>query len=232
MAKKTQGETLLTDATSVDPRWLKRQSRSRPKWDEWINLADVLLWQAVALSLDMDPPKHYPEGLDDDFDKRMRIAISHLTPKGLLKHVNAVDRKHMTTVRLADIAQLAAALPSPWRLPAGFPKAEPVVAVWDGIDEPRVQGQSKWHLTKPKRFQGYAAPLYVLLKVESDAGRACPKASDVLAAWAAKLPPGGVVLEVLPTEIKYEDANGKLKTADLEAIRKAIVRMTSRSADD
>ena len=82
-----------------------------------------------------------------------------------------------------------------------------------------------WSLTKPKRNRGYAAPLYQLLTAAHRDGKPCPTARDVLEAWRTKKP--YEIDKVLPDGFDYYDANGNTKTATLEAIRKAIRRMTS-----
>lgn len=82
-----------------------------------------------------------------------------------------------------------------------------------------------WALSKPQRFQGYGKPLYDLLNAAHIAGKACPKARDVLDEWKLKSPPE--VLEVTNDGLKYYDAKGNAKPADLDAIRKAIGRLVS-----
>lgn len=87
-------------------------------------------------------------------------------------------------------------------------------------------GGVRWTLVKPQRFQGYGKPLYDLLKAAHIAGRPCPTAHDVLETWREKAPPE--VAKVLADSLDYYDAQGyKTKAASLEAIRKAIGRMTS-----
>lgn len=96
-------------------------------------------------------------------------------------------------------------------------QAAPVMAV--GVSE----GMS-WTLNKPQRFQGYSKPLYDLLKATHFAKQPRPKARDVLDAWKQNPPPD--VSEVTDNGLKYYDAKGNTKPADLSAIRKAIGRMT------
>ena len=80
-----------------------------------------------------------------------------------------------------------------------------------------------WTLNKPQRFPGYRKPLYDLLKAAHIAGQPSPKARDVLDKWKENPPPD--VATVTDNGLKYYDANGNTKPADLEAIRKAIDRM-------
>jgi len=81
-----------------------------------------------------------------------------------------------------------------------------------------------WCLNKPTRFQGYGKPLYDFLKAAHIAGQTKPNARDLLDSWKSK-PPLDVV-EVNDNSLKYYDAKGNTKPADLEAIRKTINRMT------
>lgn len=130
---KTQVGTLLTNASLVDPKWsIPPKPDPGPTWRKWLNMPEVELWQAVALSCNIEPPAYYPEGLGGDFDERMDIALAHLVPAGLLNHVAVNSRRHTSKVALADIARLAKSCQ--WQVPAEFPKAEaslipaPVVA--------------------------------------------------------------------------------------------------------
>jgi hypothetical protein len=77
----------------------------------------------------------------------------------------------------------------------------------------------------PKRFPGYSKPLYDYLKAAHAAGKHCPSARNVLDDWKRNKPVN--VAEVSDDGLKYYDANGNTKPADLAAIRKAIERMTT-----
>lgn len=82
-----------------------------------------------------------------------------------------------------------------------------------------------WTVTKPQRYSGYAAPLHRFLAAAHHEGKPRPTARDVLEAWRSERPAG--IAKVLADGFDYFDANGDEKAADLEAIRKAIGRMTS-----
>lgn len=100
----------------------------------------------------------------------------------------------------------------------------PVVAASDG-PAPLTTAPA-WSLKKPKRFQGYGKPLFDFVKVARIAGQPIPKARDLLDAWKTNRPPD--VFEVTDNGLKYYDAKGNTKPADLEAIRKAIGRMINK----
>lgn len=82
-----------------------------------------------------------------------------------------------------------------------------------------------WHIKEPERARGYTWELYRVLKAAHDAGQPRPKARDVLDSWAASKPPN--ILEVMTDEFKCLDSSGKLKLTSIEALKKAIVRMTT-----
>jgi hypothetical protein len=78
-------------------------------------------------------------------------------------------------------------------------------------------------ITSLQRASGYRWPLYQFLKAAHAAGKPIPKARDVLDKWRENPPPD--VATVTDNGLKYYDAKGNTKPADLEAIRKAIDRM-------
>lgn len=120
--KKPPRGTLLDNSGSVDERWYSpRSPDSGPAWNKWLNVPELALWEAVALSCGAEPPGFFPEGLDDEFDLRMAVALAHLGPAGALKHVVTDPRPHLTRVRLADMSMLAEICVPPWVLPPQFP---------------------------------------------------------------------------------------------------------------
>lgn len=94
----------------------------------------------------------------------------------------------------------------------------PVVAV-------NLSDAPAWTVSKPQRYNGYTAPLHRLLAAAHRDGKTCPTARDVVEDWRNNTP--AEIAKVLPDGFDYYDAKGDTKTADLEAIRKAIGRMTS-----
>ena len=130
MAIKVPGEkpasetgTLLTNATLVHSKWHQpRPPAPTIDWQYWNSLFDMQLWQALALSCGIIPD--YPnEGQDAEYDRRMVIALNHMQPGALLADIKRGDRPHLTRVKLADVARLAAALD--WSLPDAFPRLQP-----------------------------------------------------------------------------------------------------------
>ena len=120
---KLQAGTLLTNASIVAPNWsLPPKPYASPNWRKWLSMPEVELWQAVALSCNIEPLDYYPTGLDDDFDERMDIALAHLVPAGLLNHISVNSRPHISKVTLADVARLAKSCR--WSVSAEFLKAE------------------------------------------------------------------------------------------------------------
>ena len=133
MAIKVPGEkpasktgTLLTNGMTVHPRWYEYKRNPPPAptidWQFYKSLFDMELWQALALSCGIIPD--YPnEGQDAEYDRRMVIALNHMQPGALLADIKKNDRPHLTRVKLADVARLAAALD--WSLPDAFPRLQP-----------------------------------------------------------------------------------------------------------
>lgn len=74
-------------------------------------------------------------------------------------------------------------------------------------------------ITVLMRAPGYRWPLYQLLKEAHTNGMPCPKAREVLEIWKLNTPPE---LEVMTDGVKYSDAVGNTKEADLKAIHQAI----------
>ncbi len=84
-----------------------------------------------------------------------------------------------------------------------------------------------WKLTRPKRFQGYTEPLYLLLESAHIAGQAKPTARDVLQAFA-KDQPSQIAKVIEGESLDYYLANGCTKAANLRAIAAAITGMTGK----
>jgi hypothetical protein len=90
--------------------------------------------------------------------------------------------------------------------------------------------RATWTLTKPKRFQGYAEPLHLLLESAHRMDDPKPTAREVLQAFARQQP--CQIAKVIEGEsLDYFLANGKTKTANLRAIAAAITGMTGKSQD-
>lgn len=86
-------------------------------------------------------------------------------------------------------------------------------------------GHQAWQVRKPQRFTGYTAPLYRLLSEAHRADKSRPTARDVLEAWRTN--PPAEIAQVLADSFDYYDSQGDTKPADLNALGKAINRMTT-----
>lgn len=169
-------------------------------------------------------------------DDAHRERVIEFTPPPFFDHHAAIsrqredDREHaIETARLAEIARLEARdeyearkqatspTPAPNTTPVGSDGATA------GVGNERVV--PSWSLTVPKRFQGYSKPLYDHLKAAHGAGKTRPTARNVLDDWKLNRP--HEVAEISNDGLKYYDASGNTKPADLAAIRKAIDRMTT-----
>ena len=126
------------------------ETRKRPDWTLWLNLPKLKVWQAVALSLDIDPdsmkpsPHGWMSGPDGalsfipasfagdaqatEFDKRRRIAAAQLAGR------ENADRAEVALRPFLDLAAgLGWPIPDALRLPmAGV--SEPLLALVSAPD--------------------------------------------------------------------------------------------------
>lgn len=108
-------------------------TNKRPDWAFWANMGEVRLWQAIALSLDIEPrwlsasgepPSAVPGVFDRrpaGFAERLQVAGSHLPSLETFPTWNGLDG---APVRLAIVRRWGESLPVPWTFPSGFPAAE------------------------------------------------------------------------------------------------------------
>lgn len=129
-----------------------------PNWSHWINHADVELFQAIELSVGIEPgtvDRFYNErnlryefeleAAADDVQARLKIARSHIAAGTLAIDVRrtATDEFPYTSdplpyVKLAAFREWGESLPSPFTFPDEFPRAPrpapampaPIVTRW------------------------------------------------------------------------------------------------------
>ncbi len=224
----TENETLLSGANSVSPEWYKPLPKPYIDWAKWRNVPRLELWQAIALSIGVDPVCQL-EGVDRDYDRRIQIAKAHMCAGGELAHVERSPRLHLTPVTLSDIARLAERCSPAWDMPKEFPKAEAAPenvtpATQAAPEGPPAALMTKWSVKKPQRYGGYTRPLHAFLSAAQRDGEPCPTAREVVDAWLAEKP--AEIVQVLPEGFNYYDSKGNTKAVDLAAIREAIKRMT------
>lgn len=169
-----QTGTLLTNAKAVNPDWypcgaLATKIKPRPDWDKHLNVPDLEVWQAIALSLNIEPA-YNPQGIDTDFDKRMVIVLRHMTsPNGLLKHIEMAKRAHTTRVRLSDIVHLAAYCTPAWHLPPEFPAVQ-VEALPAASLAPEIQAAPAIHKIQTRSHKLSAEIKEALRRAGSNSG--------------------------------------------------------------
>jgi hypothetical protein len=156
MRMKPSGSTLLTQVVPLP-------ANSKPpavNWDMWLNMPKVALWEAVALSLNIEPDKATATG--QAFNSRMSLTVAHLAD-GLLRHIEVKDvrRVAFTRLRLVDISRLANSCQ--WSVPDEFPKAEalPVVVQANKAITPSLVTNALsilTHSTKTRRQRPVATP--------------------------------------------------------------------------
>ena len=113
---KPETGTLLGNAASVSPEWYNIPKPIGPNWRKWSNMPTVELWEAIALTLNIEPT-YNPQGTRPDFDERMEIALQHLQKNGTLQVVERNPMLRCSLVRLIDVASCF-----PWEPPPEFPK--------------------------------------------------------------------------------------------------------------
>lgn len=109
--------------------------------------------------------------------------------------------------------------------PPPGPEESPAPTVPAPVVPESASNAHAWTVTKPQRYRGYSMPLYRLLVAAHREGKPRPTARDVVEAWRTDTPPE--IAKILSDGFDYYDAKGDTTTADLEAIRNAIGRMTS-----
>ncbi len=210
-----QWQTLTPDERSARALEVDRQRRVKAE----IKFARAVRHQAAANS-DPVEAKYWFDLWCRIVAKEQEIAkwsaLQELTPG------DALIKEQKMTVLHDELATLKIQYKAPYstlqtdtKPPAVTVAAAPVVP--------------QWTLTKPKRFQGYTEPLYLLLESAHIAGQAKPTARDVLQAFA-KDQPSQIASVTGGESLNYYLSDGAtIKTANLKAIRAAIAAMTGKS---
>lgn len=192
----------------------------------------------AAPCTDYAKPKPAPQVTDDEIKvaafKRFEQSLDVLSiyegydPNSTPERdaMNSRYGKGYVDAYFAELGQIAAQNPvrTAPKSNATAPAPVPAVAAFGGVV---TNSAVPVHTTAPAwslidsltRSPGYRWPLYQVLKAAHDAGKPCPKAREVLAAWKLNKPPE---LEVMTDGVKYSDGVGNPKEADLKAIQQAI----------
>lgn len=104
------------------------EKTEKPNWDKWRNMLEVVLWEAVALSLDVEPdyldsrdeilsrhrqPKQYKD--EKDFNDRYDVAESHMGIGKPLRPGSILPRAHRAGISLAEFSAWAQSIN--WEIP-------------------------------------------------------------------------------------------------------------------
>lgn len=193
--------------------------------DEIRPLQEIILKLIGLHSLSYNWAKKYGEYVQDlELQEKLARMVKYVD---FLTYDLGAERENLTPsdrVRVDKVLDIAAA--RGWTQGAVHGNASPQRPGKSPVVEPPTAGAETpaWILKRPKRFQGYAKPLYDFLKAEHDAGKPRPKAHDVLEAWSRTRPLD--IGQVTSNSFDYAGADGKTKTAELAAIGKTIGRMT------
>lgn len=119
------------------PRSLRNNKQHQADWELWAFIPQCELWQAVALSLDLEPPKysHEVRGWPSEYERRLKIATAHIECKNLAHNKFGCENVNLT-VFCAWAQSLG------WSLPDRFPCA--------GATQPKAPpaANTKKYLTK------------------------------------------------------------------------------------
>jgi len=104
------------------------EKTEKPNWDKWRNMLEVVLWEAVALSLDVEPDyldsrdeilsrhrqaKQYKD--ENDFNDRYDVAESHMGIGKPLRPGSILPRAHRAGISLAEFSAWAQSIN--WEIP-------------------------------------------------------------------------------------------------------------------
>lgn len=196
---------------------------------DWFGMAAVTPREAASLLCQSDPlydkadPENHTndETGPEDFKLLLRV----------FSDVERSDPKDRTLIEWFTIAEARRCKHHSWigryldaRQRLGFPvvptQAAPVVTAGAPGGVVPAKAGPGWSLKASiVRAPGYRWPLYQTLKAAHVAGQPCPKARDVLDAWAKKPP---LDVQVMSDGVKYNDGLGNPKEANLKAIQQAI----------
>lgn len=109
--------------------WKQIDRKDSADWDLWAFIPHCEDWQAVALSLDIEPPEysHRVIGWPPEYERRLKITRAHVENKNLSR-----SKTNINNVDLAEFGRWAKSLN--WSLPDEFPHGTEVKAATASID--------------------------------------------------------------------------------------------------
>ncbi len=210
---------------------LRQEDWSRDQWNRVIEfttiLPDSLLQLGDATWIVGNKFGLTDAAMSSMWDKLLAATERDLVvydPKDLLPFVprSRVERRPWSIMVLAsELDAWFTRHHTPYRLVDTSVRASPVAH--ENSDTP-ISLHSSWALKPSKRPQGYSVTLRSTLKEALASGMPLPNARSVLETWIDRKPVA--IEEVTHEGIKYLDAKGNIKFANLAAIQKAINRLT------
>lgn len=153
---------------------LDRESKrdSKPEWDKWIDTSTVTLWEAIALSLNVEPEKlqclrRYPLPPWLDFDEcpkefRRRLAIAKKRVSELAANSENSNPIEETEVILSRLRIMSEKLKKPWKFPDQFP---------GGVVDQEVASAETTSVRHPKRLDDFGVYMNGLIRRHPNANR-------------------------------------------------------------
>jgi hypothetical protein len=199
-----------------------------PNFADWRRLSAIQIWELAALMHGFDPRAMADVTVRDPYDPESLHGVSLDTSWEVRMLVSAV----LAADLISSPAQATAAdghtqvnveSAISWLATQGYAELSKALSPLHGNPN-RASAPAAWSLNKPKRFGGYAKPLYTFLESAHMAGEQRPSARQVVAAF--KLDRPDEIAQTLLDGFDYYDAKGNTKGANLAAITEAIRRRT------
>jgi hypothetical protein len=138
----------------------EKKRESKPEWDKWTDTSTVTLWEAIALSLNVEPEylRRSPSLPWLDFDKftkefRRRLDIAK-TRVSELANANSENSNpiEQTKVILSRLRIMSEKLKKPWKFPNDYPI---LIAGTEGTQERSEVGwNDNVEIHKPPKIKG------------------------------------------------------------------------------
>lgn len=147
-----------------------------------------------------------------EHERRETIETARLAEFARLRARDEYEASKQSALRTATPAPVLALVASGGNLLRATNEGAPLI-------------QPEWKLREPKRYQGYARALFLVLKAAHSAGKSCPRPRDVLDSFVKNKP--SEVIVVNHDGFAHYDAYGNSKDVSLESLAEAIRRMTA-----
>lgn len=150
----------------------EKKRDSKPEWDKWTDTSTVTLWEAIALSLNVEPEnlgclRRYPLPPWLDFDEcpkefRRRLSIAKKRVSELAANSENSNPIEETEVILSRLRIMSEKLKKPWKFPDQFP---------GGVVDQEVASAETTSVRHPKRLDDFGVYMNGLIRRHPNANR-------------------------------------------------------------